>query len=909
MIPSRERSSFLTFEWLEILLLRIRRLRTASDIEEELRVHADMAMEDDVSSGVEPQQARRSARLRLGSTVSITQRVADQEWITLAESVVQDLSQGLRALKQSPVFSLTAILTLAAGIGANTAIFSLLYGLYWHPLPVAQPSRLAQIVITMGRESDKFQSNTLYRLTAEFRSRQRSFSEISFWDAANASLTDRAGTLRLYDVELTSGNAWDLLGLEPYLGRFIHPSDDLPGTPPGGWPVVLSYDFWRERFSADRDIIGRHFVIAGAPAVVIGVGPSAFRGVYPGIEPKFYLPLRFVSVIATRELVDDPQILYGCSAIGRLRGGVTLAASDAEAEWLGKRLLREFVPAEIRRQPEFSAARLITRSARAGLPSGIEGEYGGPLLVMQSLVAVVLLLCCINVGGLLMARVYLREQEFAVRSAIGAGRWRMMRQFLTECWVVALLGSGLGGALAWSACPYLLRFFRNPTVFETVSVKPDSTVFWVTALTAFAATILFGTAPAWRAGLSTPASLLTSRKLRARGRDIGARALIPLQVGLSLVLVTLATMLCESLIHFERQPRGFSLDNVTIQTPPFHWLRQKGNEKLDVYQRMVDRIAISPGIRSVAVTWFTPLTGRQPTALFQPSGPAAALSVRMPFNTVGPGYFRTMETHIVAGREFIPSDRDSNFCILNRSAAARLFPLQPAVGQTVLTKISYERGALPECRVIGLAQDAAFASLRDASPPTVYFPISARVAGDVTNLVFLMNASNKEQAASAYRGALHEIAPQIPVVLFATMREQMNAALGSQRLTTFLSGLFAMLALFLTALGLYGLLSSSVVQRTGEMGIRIALGASPLAAVGIVLRESAGLVSAGVVLGAVGVAFSVGFVRNMLFGLQEWEPAPLAASLLVLLAVTLLATVPPALRAVSIDPIRALRVD
>lgn len=898
-------------DWLYRFFIWIKRARTNSEVEDELRIHLELAVEDELASGVPMAEARRRARLKLGSPAAVVDRVCDQEVMTFLESLWRDFRFGCRAIGKTPVFSVTAILTLALGIGANTAIFSLLYGLFWRSLPVNHPGELALIAIHTTSRSDELQTSTLYHLTEEFRRRQHSFSGISFWDFGSVNVTDSGGTLRLYDAELVSGDAFRVLGVQPRLGRGIMPYDDVRNGPAGGWPVVLGYGFWNDRFGADRNVIGKRLEVSGLPATIVGVAPEEFHGVFPGIEPKLYVPLRFVSVMAARELIDDPTILFGCVAIGRLRPGVTLETANAEGEYQSQELMRKFLPPELRRRQEFEKAILHVKSARSGVWTNLNREYSSPLLIMQGLVGVVLLLCCVNVGGLLMARVYTRQHEFSVRSAIGAGRWRLIRQYLTESFVIAAAGAALGGAAAWYGSPALLGFFRNPNLFEAVSVQPDGMVFWVTALTAGIVTILFGTVPAMRASRFDSGWALRSRKITGLRGQTGGRALIPVQVGLSVVLVAMATLLSQSLVLLRSQHKGFDVDRVTIQTPPFHRLPQKGNQKLDLYQRMVDRLLEMPGIRSAAVTWFTPMSGGQAMGRFRALGEEAhgLESLPMAFNLVGPGYFRTMETHILEGREFHRGERNRDVCVLNSAAAAYLFPREEALGRYVKNEVSEDLETESTCRVVGIAEDAKFASLRDPSPRTIYYPVSADMRGEVANLVFLMNADTKKEAMEGYREALMEIAPTVPIVLFATLKDQMDAALGSETLITLLSSLFAGLAVFLSAIGLYGLLSSSVAQRTGEIGVRIALGAQRRTVLRLIVSEALRLTGMGIVLGGVSLFFSVGLVEKMFFGVSKFDPVVLVGCVVLLVAVTLIAAAPPAFRAASIDPIRAVQAD
>jgi hypothetical protein len=357
---------------------------------------------------------------------------------------------------------------------------------------------------------------------------------------------------------------------------------------------------------------------------------------------------------------------------------------------------------------------------------------------------------------------------------------------------------------------------------------------------------------------------------------------------------------------------------VTIQTAPLHVLPQKGPAKLDLYGRMLDRIRQEPGVRSASVTWFTPMTGFQVKAAFVPLGEGSATSepATLSYNSVGSDYFRTMGTDIVEGREFDPRERARDVCVLNQAAAAVLFPRQGAVGRYVRAPdgVATDRGGDRRaaegplaCRVVGVARDAKFATLREPPPPTVYFPVTPDVADG--NLVFLLNGPTKAGVIAAYRAALRDVAPTIPLVLFVTLREQMDAALGSERAITFLGTFFAGMALLLSAIGLYGILSSSVTQRTGEIGVRAALGASRGALLRMVFADALRLLGIGAALGIVGLVFAARAIRHMFYGVSTFDPTAVAATAVMLVAVVILASFWPARRAASVDPMQAMRTD
>jgi predicted permease len=891
--------------------MKFKRFRRDADLEDELRVHLEMQAEENADRGMPPVEARRRARLRLGPAPAIIERIRDQEAIVMLEGWYRDFLFGIRAIRQSPVFCVTAILTLALGIGANTAIFALLYGLLLRSLPVAHPEQLAHIRIV----SAPFQFNDAgsfipYHMIEQFRREQHSFAGISLWSIAEVTMLDGQGSLRAYQTELVSGNAFPLLDVNPYLGRLISPDDDVRGGPAQGWPVVLSYGFWTEHFGADPAIAGKQIKVSNIPVTIVGVAPPDFRGVRPGADIKLYLPLHFASPLFNRGDIDAPAWILSCSAIGRLKSGTSLSEAANEVAFYWKELFQA-IPVKYQHLPFWEKASLSVESARSGLPTYFGHVYSEPLFLMQGLVALVLLLCCVNVGGLMLSKVYARQREFAVRTAIGAARWRLIRQYLTESFVIALAGAALGAVATWYGSPALLGFFRDPMMGAAISIQPDRMVFWITGACAVSTTLLFGALPAWRAGRSDPGVLLTTRTAGGSRKQIAGRAFVPVQVALSVILVALATLLSQSLSRLRSDRTGFDVDHVTIQTARFNLLPQKGDAKLDLYQRMVDRLEQMPGMRAAAVTWQTPMTGVLVTSRFQAvtQNPDPPEDPHMAYNAVGPGYFRTMNTHILEGREFQKNERSLNICIVNRAAANFLFPHEQALGRYVRATDPKDFPDPVACRVVGIAENAKFSNVREAPPRTIYFPVSVKTLNEAGVLVFLMNSGTRAQAIAGYRHALSEIAPSVPLVIFATLRDQMDAALGSQRLITASSNLFAGLALLLSAIGLYGLLASSVEQRGGEIGVRMALGAQRGMVLRMILKEALGLVAAGVVLGAVALFFAVRFIQNMLFGVSVFDPASLAVTMLLLAIVALAAALPPALRAASVDPMVALRAE
>ena len=898
--------------WLVRLINVFRAGKVSDDVDRELEFHLAERADELTAAGDTPQAARLEARRRLGNYTMQHENIRERDLLVWLESFLADVRYGVRALVKQPIFALTTVLTVALGIGANTIVFTLLHGLLLRSLPVTAPQELVRINLAL--DTDKVGGRADYGMLKRIDELDRTFAGISAWRDHQVPVEDADGTLRHTEVAFVTGNAFDLLGLRPRLGRLLTPADDVPGGPPEAWPLVLSDRYWRERFDADASVLGKTIRVSGQAVTVIGVTPGSFHGVWPGVEPAMYLPLHYLSVISKKDIVSPPDSRVGVSGLGRLKPGLLVSDARADLTIHERRLIDEFEtdrPPEVRRR-----LRLQVESGQTGLPTMFREEYSGPLYLMQGLVGVVLLLCCVNVSGLMLSKLHERQHEFAVRTAIGAGSLRLGRQYLTESSLIAFAGAALGAAVAWYGTPFMLPFFRTPMQGEGMRLEPDQTVFLVTALSAITTTLFFGALPAWRAARGSPAGVMKSRS--AVQRPTSGRAFVAIQVALSLVLVMMAALLSQSLLRLQNEHTGFALDQVTIQTAPLHLLGRQGDERLDVYDRMVERIGRSSNIQSVAVTWYTPMTGFQSNGRFEAfDGGSTPRTSTLAFNHVSPGYFRTMTTRILDGREFEPRERRRDVCVLNEGAVRTLFPGQSALGQYVRTAdnsgLDIARGgsggrllsAPIVCRVVGIAEDAKFGSLREVPPKTIYFPLTPDLRDG--NLVFLLNARTKAAAISAYRDALREIAPTVPLVRFVTLREQMEAALGSQRAITFLSTFFGVVALLLSSLGLYGMLSSNVSQRTAEIGIRSALGASRASILRMILSEAFRLAVLGVIIGGAGLFFTVRFIEKMLYGVTSFDWPTLVGVGVTLAVVILLASFWPARRAASVDPLIAIR--
>ncbi len=628
-----------------------------------------------------------------------------------------------------------------------------------------------------------------------------------------------------------------------------------------------------------------------------------------GHRPKVYLPAHFGSEIAPSPDEDpykNPEKFYGI-AIGRLRPDVSLSALNAELAATSPSVMHALIPPAMLASPRFHNATLSAQSASRGF-SYLASEYGQPLRLLQGVVLVVLLLCCVNLGGLQLARVQVRQHEFAVRSALGAGRGRILQQCLTESLLLAIAGSLLAAGLAWSSTATLSAFLTPAGSGESTVLRPDARVLLFTTALALLTTLLFGFLPAWIAGHTSPGMLLKSKGVQQRGNALRRRIFVPAQFALALVLVLGAGLFSQTLLQLRNNLAGFQPAHIMEVTAQFQALHKTPAEITTLYRSMTDNLRASPGVQAAAYTWVTPLTGFAPKAIVH-SLALAHVDHSITFNEVSDGYFSTMGTRILAGREFTADNRDHDTCVVNEAAARVLFPHSAAIGET-LQSTSDERTRLnATCRVVGLVEDAHYASLRDPAPPTVYFPIGTESfsGGFTNNLVFLIRSHTDAEAIAAYRATLARYAPDTGVMTFLPLRDQVDQSLGSERLIAILTNVFAGIALLLSAIGIFGLLALRVQERIPEFGVRIAVGATRGHLLKIVLGDALRMVAIGSVCGLALAGIGYIFIRRFLYGTSPADLRVAATSLAMLIAVALLAAAIPARRAASLDPTQALR--
>jgi predicted permease len=886
------------------------RRRLHSELHEEIEGHISERAAFLLSQGLTQEEAERQARRSFGNVALATERSVEIWQFHWLESLWADLRFAFHQLRKSPGYTLTAVLTLAIGIGANAAIFTVIDDAMLRSLPIQKPAELVSIGYRSQKVSD-FMAVQFWPVMTELKGRLHGVSDLAGWSGSMLTVPDEQNTLRSIGGNLVSGNALTMLGIHSYLGRLLTPSDDVPGGPEGGWPVVLDYGFWLSNFHGDPAAVGKHLRISGQPAVIVGVLPPTFHGMFVGEPQKLFLPLHFLSALAATPQQDPflhPEE-FGLLAVARLAPGTTLASLNAQLGVMSP-AMRRFLPLRLRSRPDWGNAYLSAESASRGF-SEIAVEYSKPLLLIQGIVLAVLLLCSMNLAGLQTARLQSRQHEFAVRSALGAGRWRILQQCLVEALMLAFLGSIVAAGLAWSSVRAISSFLTPGGSIESTQLQPDAHILLVTAALALLTTLLFGLVPAWLAGRVAPNSVLKSKGTNARRDLLRRRFFIPAQFALALALVFAAGLFTHTLVHLRNNHAGFNPAHVMEVCAQFQALKKNPAEIMELYRSVTDFLRSSPGVQSAAYTWVTPLTGFAPKV--DAHSVANPQNHSIAFNDIGDGYFATIGTGVLAGREFTQQDRDRSTCVVNQAAAKLLFPVGQPLDNSLIANYPGGRESkfTADCRVVGIVENARYSSLRDPAPPTVYFPASQSTIAvgpyDNNNLVFFIRSRNAGDAISAYRGALARFAPNTGYMVFLPLSDQVDQSLGSERLIAQLSSVFAAIALLLSGVGIFGVLALRVQERRSEMGVRLAIGASRAHVLGLILRDALAMLAIGSIAGVVLIAATTAFTRRFLYDTSPIQFSVAIGALLTLISVALLASLLPACRAAWLNPIQVLR--
>lgn len=848
-------------------------------------------------------------------------------------TLLTDIRYALRQFRLSPVFTITAVLTLAIGIGGTTAIFSLIDAVMLRSLPVADPASLYRIgdgndCCVEGGPQDRWGMYS-FPLFERLKASAPEFEEIAAFQAAPTRFSvlrtkiDRIA--RPVRGEFVTGNYFSVFGIRPFAGRLLSPADDRPSAAPA---AVLSHRAWQLAYGADPSVIGAAFNIDGHPFTVIGIAPPGFFGeTLRGDPPDLWVPLQQEPLIRGEGALLRQSISAWLRAIGRLRPGATTAGMSPRLTTVLRQWIKNDSGYPAAWMPEIN--RLLPRQVINVAPAGagvaeMKENYGRSLNILLSVCGLVLLIACANVANLLLARAMARRGQTAIRLAVGASRSRVVYQSLLESMLIAIGGGVAGLAVAKGAADLLLSLAFHSAGFLPISTRPSAPVlafaFGLSLLTG----VLFGTAPAWFTTHTDPAEALRGAGRGTRDRSsFSRRALLIVQATLSVVLVAGAAMLGRSLGNLEHQDFGFQTANriiVGLSSPPSGY----SLERLDaLYRNLQDRLSQLPGVERAGLALYNPLTDNWVELIFVAGHPAPALSENSvaSWDRVTPEYLQAAGHRILRGRSLAEADTATTepVAIVNETFVRRFFPNEDPLEKHFGIDMPAYSSAF---RIVGVVRDAKYASAgRPGARPMFFVPRAQHVnyKEDLMQMIelrshfmggaMLLTRNPPGVLEPLIRKAAGEADPNLTVIDVRTMRQQVELYFDQQRAVAGLASLFGMVALILAAVGLYGVTAYTVARRTGEIGVRVALGAGRAEVVRLVLRGALKTVAFGFLLGVPLSAGAGRLISSQLYGITSWDPAALSVAVISLGVCAFPAAMIPAARAASIDPIRALRTE
>jgi putative ABC transport system permease protein len=813
-------------------------------------------------------------------------------------NLFQEARYGFRMLAKNPGFTLVVVLTLALGIGANSALFSVVNAVLLKPLPFADAERLVTVWNVNTKESGNGFSVS-YPDFNDYRVQQQSFEQMAAFRTRDLTLTGMGEAARLRGATVTS-DLFPLLGVAPQLGRVFTPEEDKAGN----HAAILSDTLWRTRFKADPNAVGRTVSINSQSYTIVGVMP-----------PKFTFPISsdpaelWIGAAVDNEggggALTNQRGNHTIEVIGRLKPGATLAQAQAEMSRIAQALEKQY-PGE---NPD-TGALVVPFFER------VVGDVKLALLLLLGAVGCVLLIACGNVANLLLARAASRQKEVAVRAALGANRWRVVRQLLVESLLLALLGGGAGLLVAWWGTDLLLKLVPGglPRVGETTL---NARVLGFTLLISVVTGVLFGLVPALH---SSRFDLVTTLKEGGRGAGDGGRgnrtrnALIVAQVAIAFVLLVCAGLLANSFWHLQQVNPGFDPKNVLTFRVSLPVTKYAQNEQVEsFYQRLTSRVGALPGVTSVSATSVLPLSGQNSGVGFAiegvPTEPNKPFPHESSLRIVQPGYFSTMKIPLMQGRDFDARDTlmGSQVVIINETLARKHFLGQNPIGRRINPSFGIDQRGIQWREIVGIVKDVHHASLKEAADEESYVPHAQAPVNSIT-MVARTNNDPHNLIASVGR-EVSALDGELPIFNVRTLEETLSRSLAQQRFNTLLLVIFAGVALLLTAVGLYGVLAYSVTQRTHEFGIRLALGAQARNVLGLVLRQGMKLTLIGVGIGLIGALALTRLMAGFVFGIGVTDPMTFAGIALLLIVIALFACYIPARRATKVDPMIALRYE
>lgn len=884
-------------------------------LREEMEQHIALQTEENIRAGMAADEARRQAKVKLGALEVVRESYHAEEGLPKIETVLQDIRYALRMLLQSPVLSGVAVLTLALGIGANTAIFSFLDAVMLRSLPVKDPQRLVKLgVEDWGGITDSFACTELYSYPfyRQFQRDNKVFSDtaalLSMMNDVHGFIDDRKDS-ELVHVQTVSGTYFQALGVHPQVGRAINENDD---STEGAHPVlVLSNAFWKRRLNADPAVLDHKVKLGSTVFNIVGVAPAEFFGTKVGEAPDAWAPLSMLASIPPGWKGRDENFSESLYILGRLKPEVTLEEATANTNVLFPQILHSFPDAKLTHDnvERLADTSVPLKSLARGI-SYLRDAYSEPLKVLMVIVGLVLLIACANIANLLLARSTSRARELALRQALGAARIRIIRQLLTESLVLALGGGALGIALAAVANRLLLHMISSGP--ETVPLDVSLNLrllaftFGVTVCTA----LLFGTLPALRATrLELTSTLKSSRGTSSHGtRTPLAKALVISQVALSLVLTMGAFLFLRTLNNLSRLDVGFDKENVLrLDIDSASSGYDEDDPRFKVLLREIEeRVSSLPGVHAASFSSFTFAQGAWNSAIVVPGRPFDGKTNVM-HNIIGNDYFKVMRIPLIAGRQFGPQDTATSqpVAIISEATARDLFPAGSPIGRTYSIGSPNGMEKPVEKQVIGIARDVM--RIIDNRDYIDYLPYTQHGWGFGDFEV--RYTGNFAAIAAQVQQAIHAIDRRLPISNVTTLEEEVARSYSNQTIIAQLSAFFGSVAVFLSSIGLYGIMSYLVSRRTGEIGIRMALGAERGEVGWQVMREVLVWIAMGIAVGLPVTLAGGRLVKSMLYGLSGFDLSSLIAAVVVLTMAGIAAGYLPARRASRVEPMVALRYE
>jgi predicted permease len=847
------------------------------DVSRELREHIQLEIEEQIEDGRTPEEARTAALRAMGNVTLVKEQIRELSPWAWWDQLRQDVRHGLRSFRRSPAFAITTVLTIALGVGANGAIFSVIDAILLRTLPVADPGRLVVL-------HDTRLENFTYPDYLTLRDNNRTLDALIAASNVQRVLLDAGGDGELGSAKIVSSNYFSALGVRPGTGRLFAPGDDAQAV------AVLSHGYWERRFNASPDAIGRALRINGASFTVVGIGPEGFHGETPGEAPDVWTTVMLQPPAALTE--RGFSWLY---PMARLKPGVTAAQAQADLS----ALLADPSSLADRANP-----RVEVSPGASGSPRWRQ-RVASPLVILMTVVGLVLLIACTNLASLLLTRGTAQQPEIAMRLAIGASRGRIVRQLMTETLILAMAGGALSLVFALWGGQFLVRMVSGinpgPSLFLDLGI--DTRLLLFTVGVSMLAGVLFGLAPSIRAVRSAGRSGIgAGHRVVGRERAWGLRGMLTMiQVALSLVLVAGSVMFIRTLRNLESQDLGFRSDGLLR----VELMGERGYRPPPTFTpRLLARTAAIPGVQSATVAFFGTLSnqGSVNGLRFEGHTPRDAQEQRARMDAVGPDYFRTTGIRLAAGRDFASTDGPDapKVGVINQTAARFYFGSDAAA---VGRRFTFNNN---DYEIIGVAENAKYAELREAPLRMVYFAALQRGGG--TGVLEIRSAGGDAGAlAASVRATVREADPRISVADTRTLADHIDRKLGRERMVADISGVFSLLTLLLVSIGVYGTVAYTASRRTKELGLRLALGARRRGVVWLVVRQVAVVVLIGVALGIAGALGVARLVQSLLFGLEPNDLVTFASAVGLLIGVALLAGFLPAFRASRLDPAAVLR--